>query len=408
MNTLCKLQWTGLTTDTNGDIKPCCISRTYIKKDDGTNFNLGTDTVEEIYNSKSMVDMRQQMLDGVLVAGCEECYESEKFSGRSNRLTYNQIYKDIKAEDTNTDPAVKFIDLRFGNLCNLSCRSCNPKASSQFQREIEVMPSAIKKYQSFFQEDINSWYQTPVFKDNLEKQLDSVDMISLTGGEPTIIQQNMELLASLVSSGRSKNIVLAINSNMTNTNPKFYNLIKEFKYVVFMASIDGVGSMQEYLRYPSKWETMDANIKKLLDLGDNISVAPTPVIQTTNLNKCVELFEYFESYNREAKRRLIRIQPINLTGPEHLNLLYLPSEFKMKCWEKIQQWVDTKCEYQPDSFHEIINGIKAKCNTQVDEAESKHQLSNYKEFNSLFDSHRKVKLSDINPELDMEINKILA
>ena len=153
---------------------------------------------------------------------------------------------------------------------------------------------------------------------------------------------------------------------------------------------------------------MDANIKKLLDLGDNISVAPTPVIQTTNLNKCVELFEYFESYNREAKRRLIRIQPINLTGPEHLNLLYLPSEFKMKCWEKIQQWVDTKCEYQPDSFHEIINGIKAKCNTQVDEAESKHQLSNYKEFNFLFDSHRKVKLSDINPELDMEINKILA
>ena len=31
---------------------------------------------------------------------------------------------------------IKYFDLRFGNLCNLSCRSCNPTASSQIAKEI--------------------------------------------------------------------------------------------------------------------------------------------------------------------------------------------------------------------------------------------------------------------------------
>jgi hypothetical protein len=38
-----------------------------------------------------------------------------------------------------------------------------------------------------------------------------------------------------------------INSNMTNTKKDFYVFFKHFKRVILLASVDGVGGMQEYL-----------------------------------------------------------------------------------------------------------------------------------------------------------------
>ena len=88
----CALPWVNLSTDPDGSIKPCCISTEHIKKDDGTLFNLGHDSIESIYNSKHFQGIRTKMVSGDYVKGCEKCYESEKYSSRSNRITYNEKY----------------------------------------------------------------------------------------------------------------------------------------------------------------------------------------------------------------------------------------------------------------------------------------------------------------------------
>jgi MoaA/NifB/PqqE/SkfB family radical SAM enzyme len=404
----CVLPWVNLTTDTNGDIKPCCVSIDNIKKEDGTNYNLGKDSIETIYNSKSMIALREKMLNGTLVPGCRQCYNEEKYGGVSNRLHYNKKFEHIKIEGSTVNPIIRYFDLRFGNLCNLSCRSCNPESSSQLQRELEdISKSNNIPIRLSVREDINSWYKTDICKNNVENQLDNLETLYITGGEPTIIQHNIDLLSFLVSTGKCKNINLSITSNMTNSNPKFYNLIKEFKTVLFMVSLDGYGDIQEYIRYPSKWSMMDTNIKRLVELSDNITITPTPVIQITNLNKCVELFEYFESYNRKANKMVIDMYPINLTFPPHLNLLYLPLDFKMKCWEKIEFWINKYCKYQTPNFYSVMSGIQTKCKTDVSLNEIKRNLSQYMKYNLMFDTHRNVRLLDVNPELVTEIHNYL-
>jgi MoaA/NifB/PqqE/SkfB family radical SAM enzyme len=390
----CALAWTHISTDTDGSVRPCCVSTDFIKKENRDNYNLGTDSITTIYNSPDYIQLRQDMVDGKTIPGCSRCYSQEESGSKSYRQQYNEQYP-VVSKSIVVDPVIKYFDLRFGNLCNLNCRSCSPKSSSQLSKEVELMEPQILKFHQPYKQDINSWYQTKTYEDNLESQLHNVDTFYLTGGEPTLVEQNFQLMQLLIDRGLSKNVTIKLNSNMTNDKPRFFSLLNEFKKVIFLASIDGFGPMQEYLRYPSKWSQIDKNINRLLDKDlSNIVIVPTPTIQITNLGKITELFEYFEQFNRQARSNLIQISPIILEYPRHSSVENLPLEYKQQCWNRIADWI-SGAKYQPSTFHDSMNSIKFKCHTDFD-----YKLNDFFEVNDLFDQHRNSYLRDVNPELD--------
>lgn len=393
--TFCTLPWVNVSVDPDGSVKPCCVSTDYITKEDGTKYNLGYDKLEDIYNSKSFVDIRQQMLDGKQVKGCTRCYEQEKVSDTSSRLSYMH-YKIPDKSAIQKDIKIQYFDLRFGNLCNLKCRTCNPTASSQIAKEIiEIKNKEIGRFWPLDTADINDWYTTDIFRKNLESQIDTLSLLYLTGGEPTLNEENKKFLEKLVASNRNNKISIKISTNMTNLNKKFFELLDNFSSTIFFASIDGYKEIQEYLRYPSNWEQIDENVKQVISNG-KYRLIPTPVIQVGNLNKIVELFEYFESYNRQYKKLVVSIDPILLEFPDQYNIKYLPKYYKMMCWERIETWYNEKCSYQSPLFKKKLNGIKKKCLEDVD---YKNQIEKYKTMNSILDTHRNHHLSDVNPEL---------
>ena len=390
----CALAWMHISTNTDGSIRPCCVSTDFIKKENGENYNLGRDSLSDIYHSPDYIQLRQTMIDGKPIQGCTRCYKQEEAGSKSYRQLYNEQYSNV-AINAVVDPVIKYFDLRFGNLCNLNCRSCSPKSSSQLSKEVSLMDSAILKFHQPYTEDINSWYQTRVYRENLEEQIYNAETFYLTGGEPTIVEQNFQLMQLLIDKGLSKNITLKLNSNMTNDKPNFFELIKQFKKVIFLASIDGFGPMQEYLRFPSKWSQIDKNINRLLEKDlSNIVIAPTPTIQVTNIGYIVDLFEYFEQFNRQANRNLIQIAPIILEHPRHSSIVNLPLDYKQRCWSKINEWLVTSL-YQPLSFRDTMNSVEFLCNKEVE-----YDLSEFFEVNDLFDQHRNTYLRDLNPELD--------
>lgn len=393
-DTFCVLPWVNITVDPDGSIKPCCISTDFIKKPNGTKFNLGYDTIEDIYNSSDFLDIRKKMLRGEKVQGCRQCYLQEGYSGKSQRLQFNGIFNKTFKEPV-AETKIEYFDLRLGNLCNLSCKSCAPINSSQLDKEIsQLQGTKISNYYTTFNLDINQWYQTKIFSDNLDSQLDNINRIYMTGGEPTIIQQNYDILEKLINLGKNKNITVTINSNLTNLNSGFVELLSQFKQVVFFASIDGTGLIQEYLRYPSKWSQISKNFEKLLE-NKNFVIRPTPVIQITNLNKIVELFDFFENYNKTLNYSRVRIMPIVLENPSHLNMLYLPLEFKKQCWQRIEDWLST-CKFQDNMFFTKLNALKTKCFLDVNPEDN---LKKFIEYNSIFDENRGQSLEKVNPEL---------
>lgn len=393
----CVLPWLGISVDPDGSVKPCCVSSDVIKKDDGTPYNLGKDTIDDIYNSKDFINMRESMLAGDKIPTCDVCYNNEKNNGYSMRMRFNQRWQNLTFTSSIAETNIKYFDLRFGNLCNLKCRSCSPKNSSQIQKEFhELANTRISNYMSpGYDHDINEWYHTDIFDKNMDMQSENIEWFYITGGEPTLIEKNFEYLKKLIESGRSKYITLSINTNMTNSKSKFYKLLREFKTVVCSPSIDGYMDMQEYIRYPSNWDQIHENFLKILGVGDNVLIYPSPVIQITNLGKIVELFEYFESFNRSANRCAVDIAPIILQHPDYLSVSCLPLDYKIKCWERIDEWIKTKCKYQGQIFHSRMNSLKNLCYQDT----TNDKLIDYKTYNTILDDKRNQRLSDVNLEL---------
>lgn len=389
-NSFCALPWVSLATDTNGDIVPCCVSTQKIKKQDGSNFNLGTDSLIDIYNSQDFVNLRQAMIDGELVSGCQECYDNEKY-GLSQRLQFNSKYN-VESLSAMIDFNPKYLDVRPGNLCNLRCKSCSPTASSQFAKEIKALQyQGIEEFHEVNISTDNDWYTTNTFYDNIDTALETIEDIYLTGGEPSIMQSNIDMLTKLIDAGKSKDINITISTNLTNSNFKFFELLKHFKQVLVYASIDGFDGVQEYIRYPSSWKSVVANLEYVLTLA-NTQVVVTPVVQITNLNKLIDLFQFIETLNKRNEK-IIYIYPINLETPDYLDIVNLPTEYKLKCSDKIDQWLD-HYTYPVTREHFSFIKNKAKVNTDF-----KSQLKKFIRYNSLLDANRQVSLETANPEL---------
>jgi DNA repair photolyase len=218
----------------------------------------------------------------------------------------------------------------------------------------------------------------------------------MTGGEPTLIKKNYDIMQRLIDNGQHEKLTLIINTNMTNTNPKFYALLKQFKKVIIQMSIDAVDDLAYYIRYPTDFKVVDKTIHDLLSLGDNITLRAGPVIQTLNLNKLVDLFEYCENINRKYKRPVIDIRPGFVFLPAHNDITYLPKQYKMDCFRKIYMWMMQSCKYQSQQFKNTIGSLKNKCyEDNLDTVKIKDFLA----FNTALDNIRNMKLQDYNKEL---------
>jgi len=399
----CIMPWNNVSVDPDGSVKPCCISRDYIKKSDGTKFNLGHDKIEDFYNSPDYIEIRQKMLSGETVPGCSQCTQIESYGKESKRIITNRRFADqLNQTETTVKSDIEYFDLRFGNLCNLKCRSCIPLNSSQLDKQVIEHPK-LKKFYHNSNYNINDWYETEIFDSNLFSNLSHIKLLYITGGEPSLIKKNFELLKKLIKEGYSKDISLIINSNLTNDKSDFFDLIVEFKKVSFYASVDGYDSVQEYLRYPSDWSQIDKNIQKLVERrADNIELKLAPVIQIVNLGSITDLFEYAEKFNRQADKLVVDVFLNVLENPSYLNILHLPNEYKIECWNRIETWVNDKCQYQSELFHSQLETLKNICFAVTEHPE---EIDTFFEFNEMLDKIQRTSLADTIPELYKILHK---
>lgn len=393
----CSLAWVGITTDPDGSLRPCCVSSDKILKDDGYTYNLGVDKLESIYNSNFYKNLRQKMLAGEYIPGCETCYSNEKYGRESRRLINNNLFSNQNFTDTEAELKIQYLDIRLGNQCNLKCRMCSPANSSMIEEEFIQNPLPV--LDRFYLKNeiiVKDWFETETFDDNINPQISNLVTIYMTGGEPTLIKKNYDIMQRLIDTGQNSKVTLIINTNMTNTNPKFYNLIKRFNKVIIQMSIDAIGDLATYIRYPTEFKVVDKTINDLLSLGNNITLRAGPVIQVLNLNKLVDMFEYFESYNRKHKKQVIDIRPGFVFMPEYNNIVYLPKEYKIECYRKVYMWMLEKCQYQSQQFKNTINALKGKC---YQDSLDVMKIKDFLEFNTALDKIRNMSLENNNIEL---------
>ena len=298
---ICMLPWISIETSPIGTARPCCLAIDEITRTDGTKYSLRENTLEEIYHSDYMQNLRQEFLADKKPKTCQRCWDEEaagRISKRMNsRIRLKEYYDSVDWTNINLDQ-LWFIDLKLGNICNLKCRICGSWSSSKWAKEeIDYVPGIDRKTHlayTFLQE--GAWpRESELFWDNLRTLLPNIKYLEFTGGEPFLIEQHFEFLRYAVDTNHSKHIEIHYNTNGT-VFPEAAGLWNHFKHVEIAFSIDNVGERFEYERYGADWSEVQANIKRFTEMrGAKISTHLCTTMNIQNVYYLPELCEWIST-----------------------------------------------------------------------------------------------------------------
>ena len=267
----CPLPWIHQFIEPTG-IKTCCQGKQKLEL-----------SPTEFKNSDFVKEVQTSILKNQVHNNCRNCYESEQKGFNNTRIDALRDYPTYTKESIQNK--VEYLDLRYSNLCNFSCRTCEPAFSSSIIKEIEQEPLLHKWYAKL--ERIN---QFDKITNDLDTILPSVTKINFTGGEPLLIKENLIILAKLEALGLFDCEIL-ITTNASVINPNWLELIKKFNRIHWTISIDATESWAEYIRYGTVWSTVDENIKTILSLGHSVAFNTTvSAYSVLDIDRTVQYF----------------------------------------------------------------------------------------------------------------------
>jgi MoaA/NifB/PqqE/SkfB family radical SAM enzyme len=295
---ICPEPFTNIYAGTTGYYLPCCIIDTrdlsFIKK----THNINEDSFFEFYNSYDMKRLRSSMKNNndqeFINKICSVCKNQEKSGNKSHRQWYisrfiEGDFKDKKNEleviiEENKQPtffhSIEY-DALSGNLCNLSCNMCTEYSSSRYFSESIKLKEVINK-NPLIQIKPNE----KVLKE-LPEILSKINELKLVGGEPLLAEYTYKLMEMTQN---KQNVIVRLITNATNNPERFIKLANLFKKITINISIEGYQEVNDYIRYPSKWNVIQENVKKLKTIKNN-KIIFVSTINALNIGKLYEIIE---------------------------------------------------------------------------------------------------------------------
>jgi len=380
-NTFCPIPWNHIGIHQNGRFKICCqcIHPPFGHMTENDQLiKIQSHTIDEARNSKEIKILRQNMLNGIQDPLCKLCWDEEATGLNSKRKFINSVYphlyekaKEKTSHDGSIDTTefpVQYFDFRFGNLCNLKCRYCGPMDSSLWYGDYynlhgNSFGSYNGKNESYTIQpkgnawEVDSsdfdWHLDEKFWEHVKTILPYVDRFYFTGGEPMINKSHVKMLELCVELGLSKNIAIEYNSNMIAIPNKMYDLWKDFNTIHIGCSIDAVGPLANYLRFPTDWEKVEKNLDKLgyCDLP-NITAAISTTISIFNIYHFLDIIEWLQNKNYDKIYHLPHFHM--LVGPSNMNVQILPDEEKQNIEETYKNFAISNSNIK---FEELYGNI---------------------------------------------------
>ena len=267
----CVLPWISLEASPIGTVRPCCLADNEIVDNNGNKFHLSGASFDQIQNSRHMIELRQEFLDGKRPQTCRKCWMEERAGRTSKRMhTLDRLKHSVVDTEWTVDAKpLMFLDLKLGNICNLKCRICGSWSSSQFaSEEVNDAPPEEKK-QTFAYQMLRAgaWPQeNPQFWSEIDRVLDNIRYIEFTGGEPFLIREHFDMLQGIVDRGIAHQVEIHYNTNGTQFPEHAPEIWRHFQTVEIAFSIDDIGARFEYQRSNAVWSEVEANIERFRQL----------------------------------------------------------------------------------------------------------------------------------------------
>ena len=258
--------------------------------------------IEDLLDNPVMNEIREGFKGDWKRDECISCVHNE------------QIGKQSKRERSLQRPADQITrwDLRPGNTCNLKCAMCNPWNSSKWYEDIDVF----KKYRgNQVINENNRQARESLDWDWIYKNcVDKAESIYIAGGEPFYMKSVQRFIKKLSQNEwNCKNTEILIQTNGVSNTPAFLDSLSNFKRLSFSISVDGWGSVNDLIRFPTQHSDFLKNTQELIDLNCEYTFFNITVqaMNLPNIDKLVVKLK--ETWNG-------RYDIHKLTKPNHLEV----------------------------------------------------------------------------------------
>ena len=394
--TFCIYPWIHLHAYPTGEAYPCCHAEMGV----GQIGNCRSASLAEIWNSPEQKQLRVDMLTETPNPTCGRCYEQEEsgfFSGRKSANKHHGHHVDrvnnTDAEGHTDQFEMTYWDLRFSNLCNLSCRSCGHIFSSSWYKDQSELAGPAWASQN---KPLNyaGRYATDLWEQLIE-HIDHVEQIYFAGGEPLMMEEHYRILEELERRGRF-DVRLIYNTNFTQTRLKdrtVFDYWRKFDSVAVGASLDASGPRGEYIRKGTDWAVVESNRRQMMEICPRVDFYISPTLSIMN---ALHLPDFHRDW---VEKGLLKPQDLNvniLQDPAYLRIDIAPTEYKQRIQSKYEQHLEW---LRPlDQLNRATVGFESAI-TFMNSTDNTHLLDTFWRKTHELDSIRREHVLDVLPEL---------
>jgi len=394
----CILPWIHFHAWPDGKVFPCCMADS-----NKPLANTNDESVIKMMNTEEFKELRLRMLNDEPSEVCQRCYDVELFGTWSLRQSQNTV-RGVSSLDlvnkTNADGSIddfklKYMDIRFSNICNMKCRSCGPSCSSLWAQEYKERHGEVMLKDRFgLTKVVVSNNDDGSFWEKLLPYLDDVEEVYFAGGEVLITPEHYKILDYWLSKGKT-NVKVTYTTNFSVFKYKDKNVLdywRKFPKVEIYASLDASGPLAEYMRKGTIWSEIEENALMIKKEVPHIRFEITPTISIWNVHQFPKFHKEWIDKGLLNKTQEMRLNI--LTGPWFASILILPKAYK----EALLPMYRAVMNDESYSIN-IRNAYRTVLNTLKSGEENPGGIQEFFDFNAKLDAHRKENILDVIPEL---------
>jgi sulfatase maturation enzyme AslB (radical SAM superfamily) len=216
--------------------------------------------------------IKQDMLVGQRPGACQKCWNLEDAGIKSNRQLNNETLDFYFDQDLSSvfescqqgKNKILHYKIATSNTCNSLCITCSSGSSSawgQLERRNGITP-------------VNNW---TLELDSVVNDINFAQAKSFgfLGGEPLLSATNFKILEQLIEHRNTDCFINFQTNGSIELTQRQKDILAHFTNINMSFSIDGVGPVFEYLRYPLKWNAVLENIDYCRSHGMMVSACYT-------------------------------------------------------------------------------------------------------------------------------------
>lgn len=393
----CMMPFSTLVVDAYGDCYPCEVAR---GEKDFLLGNLKTESINDIWNGDKIKKIRQNMINGNRNSICDlYCHGKKEYSCKS--LNHIKRFKKVQEKlDTVTpeghSPYYPLIYLfKSSNICNLACRYCKVESSNMWGNLQDSVYGKSKKNNTLIgigREEL----------DKIEEHIDDIESVALFGGEPTLYKLHYDFLDKLITLNKTDiNIVISTNFTSSGLNENIFDKINKFKSPIVWGSIDAYSTVNDYIRQYSDFETIEKNVKYVVNNCNNTKLYLNSVISNMNIFSIIDLHK---KWYEEGLLKKDSIRYTVLDEPKIFNIKYFNDKTKKLITDTYNEyisWLDCPdSDIYPNNYTKNTDALRTNLlqymNEVVDTNTYNEIRDKQKEYFKLFDNFLKNRPEELN------------